>query len=74
MRVAALAYITGAFLLFSGCVATPNPQFSDCSNSCTEKQDACMVNASTAGDIANCNGSLEQCVAQCEQRFPRYLH
>ncbi len=72
MRAVALITITSAFL-FSGCVATPNPQFSNCANACTKKQDACMVNASTADQVSKCNATLDACVASCEKKFPRYL-
>lgn len=73
MRAVALITIAGAFL-FSGCVAMqPNPQFSSCANACTKKQDACMVNASTAEQIAACNATLDSCVAGCEKKFPRYI-
>lgn len=66
--------LMSAFVL-GGCVTTqPNPEFSSCSNSCTKKQDACMVNASTSNDIARCNAALDQCVAQCETKHPRYIN
>lgn len=61
-------------LVLSGCVSMkPNPAFSKCTNSCNNKQDACMVNASSAADISRCNSALDKCVAQCEAKFPRYI-
>lgn len=70
----ALMLLTGALVL-SGCVTMkPNPAFSNCANSCNNKQDACMVNASTAADISRCNAALDKCVAQCEAKYPRYIN
>lgn len=73
MKVLPVLLMSAFFL--GGCVTTqPNPEFSSCSNSCTKKQDACMVNASTSNDIARCNAALDQCVAQCETKHPRYIN
>lgn len=71
---AALLMGAGTVLL-AGCVATmqPNPEFRDCANSCSKRQDACMVGASTAADVSRCNSGLDSCVASCERRFPRYI-
>lgn len=62
-------------LVLSGCVSMkPNPAFSNCANNCNSKQDACMVNASSAADISRCNTALDKCVAQCEAKYPRYIN
>lgn len=72
MRIVLLV-LTGALMLV-GCVTMkPNPAYSNCVNSCNSKQDACMVNASSAADIARCNSTLDKCVTQCEAKHPRYL-
>jgi hypothetical protein len=61
-------------LLLSGCSPLkPNPKFSQCANACSSKQDACMVNASTARGIERCNTKLEKCTRPCESKYPRYL-
>lgn len=73
MRAVALITITSLFLL-SGCMSMQiNPEFRACANACTKKQDACMVNASTAEQVSRCNATLDACVAGCEKRFPRYI-
>ncbi len=65
--------LTGVLLL-SGCLPLqPNPKFSHCANACTTKQDACMVNASTAGEIQRCNSRLDACMQRCEKAHSRYL-
>ncbi len=62
-------------LLLQGCVAPqPNPQFRSCTNACSKRQDSCMVNATTAGEIDRCNSSQDACVAACEKKYPRYLN
>lgn len=76
MRRAVLALITGAYtVLLMGCAATlkSNPEFRDCANVCSKRQDACMVSASTAADVSRCNAGLDACVASCEKKFPRYI-
>lgn len=76
MRRTLVALMLGAgTLLQVGCVATlqPNPEFRDCANACTRRQDACMVGAATAADVSRCNAGLDACVASCEKRFPRYI-
>lgn len=61
-------------ILLMGCTPMkPNPEFRDCANGCTRRQDACMVGASTAAGVSKCNASLDACVAACERRFPRYV-
>lgn len=71
--VVLIAVACAAMLI--GCAATmkPNPEFRDCANACTKRQDACMVSASTAADIAKCNAALDACVSSCERKFPRYV-
>lgn len=65
--------LTGALFL-QGCdTMQPNPQFRNCANACSKKQDSCMIKATTADDIARCNSSQNSCVAACEQKFPRYI-
>jgi hypothetical protein len=60
--------------LLSGCMPPKvNPKFSDCANACTTKQDACMVNAGTAGEVQRCSNALDACVQRCEQKYSRYL-
>lgn len=76
MRRALVALMLGAgTMLLMGCAATlqPNPEFRDCANACTRRQDTCMVGASTAADVSRCNAGLDACVASCEKRFPRYI-
>lgn len=61
-------------LLLSGCAAPqPNPDFSRCANACATKQDTCMVNASKASDVEQCNNSIETCMTQCKKAHSRYL-
>lgn len=73
MRAVALIAVASV-LLMGGCVSVQtNPQFSNCANACTKKQDACMVNASTGDEVTRCNTSFDACVAACEKKFPRYL-
>lgn len=73
MRTAALITLAGA-VLFSGCVSVQtNPQFSKCANACTNRQDACMLNASTGDEVAKCNTTFDACVTSCEKKYPRYL-
>jgi len=60
--------------LMGGCVALqPNPEFRSCANSCTERQDKCMVSATTADEVSQCNATQDKCVQACESKFPRYL-
>jgi len=64
----------GCMLLFSGCMPLkPNPEFSRCANICSDKQDNCMVNSSTARGIERCNSKLEKCIRRCEGKHSRYL-
>jgi phosphoribosylcarboxyaminoimidazole (NCAIR) mutase len=70
--------IAGAGLcaaLLAGCAASmkPNPEFRQCANVCTKRQDACMVSAGSSAEVARCNAALDACVASCEQKFPRYI-
>lgn len=68
----AMAAVVG--MLLSGCMSPqPNPDFSHCANACATKQDTCMVNASTAGEIERCNTSLDTCMQKCEKAHSRYL-
>ena len=61
-------------LALSGCIPRkPNPEFSDCANACTTRQDRCMVNASTAKEIEQCNTRFDGCMLQCEATHSRYL-
>ena len=61
-------------LVLSGCVALkPNPKFSQCANSCSAKQDVCMVKISTAKEMGRCNLSLEKCMKRCNGKYTRYL-
>lgn len=72
-KLSVTAVFVGSLLL-SGCFPPkPNPEFSDCANACTTKQDACMVNASTAGEVQKCSARLDACVQQCEMKHSRYL-
>jgi hypothetical protein len=69
-----LLALAGAFCL-QGCVAPqPNPEFRSCANTCSKRQDDCMVNASTSGQIDRCNTSQNACVAACDKKYPRYLN
>ncbi|MGD8546898.1 MAG: hypothetical protein PVG13_08475 [Thiohalophilus sp.] len=74
MKKLSITAVLAGSLLLAGCFPPkPNPEFSDCANACTTKQDACMVNASTAGEVQQCNTRLDACVQQCEQKHSRYL-
>lgn len=74
MNKLSVMFVFAGSLLLSGCIPPKaNPKFSDCANSCTTKQDACMVNASTAGEVQQCNTRLDACVQLCEQKHSRYL-
>lgn len=65
--------LASAVMLASCAAPKPNPEFRECANACTKRQDACMVNAGTAADVSRCNAGLDACVASCEKKFPRYL-
>lgn len=68
----AMAVLAG--VLLSGCMSPqPNPEFSRCANACATQQDTCMVNASTAGEIEQCDTRMEACMAQCKKAHSRYL-
>lgn len=70
----ALPALLMTVFLMGGCAAMkPNPEFSSCSNKCTKKQDACMVNASTSDDVARCNAALDRCMTSCEAKYPRWI-
>lgn len=62
-------------LVLSGCISPPvaNPKFSSCVNICSNKQSACMLDASSGKQILACKTKQASCVSQCESRFPRYL-
>lgn len=68
-----LCVLASALLLASCAAPKPNPEFRECANACTKRQDACMVNAANATDVSRCNAGLDACVASCERKFPRYL-
>jgi len=74
MKILPMSAVLAGSLLLSGCFPPQvNPKFSDCANACTSKQDACMVNATTAGEVQRCNNTLDACVQRCEQKHSRYL-
>ncbi len=74
LKSAPALFALACALLLSACaVPKPNPEFRECANACTRRQDACMVNATTSADVSRCNAGLEACVASCEKRFPRYI-
>ena len=68
-----LCLLASALLLAACSAPKPNPEFRDCANACTKRQDACMVNAASSTDVAKCNTGLEACINSCERKFPRYL-
>jgi len=62
-------------ILLAGCSGMkPNPAFSTCSNHCTKKHDACMVNASNADQVARCGSGLDSCIEACEAKHPRWIN
>lgn len=71
--VLVLCLFASAFVL-AGCAAPkPNPEFRECANTCTKRQDACMINATNSTDVSRCNEGLNACIASCERKFPRFL-
>lgn len=72
--VVALMACAGALVL-TGCGTSmqANPEFRRCANSCTQRQDACMVAAGTTADVSRCNAGLDSCVSSCEKKYPRYI-
>lgn len=74
MKIILSVISLAGMLLLSGCMPLkPNPEFSRCANICSNKQDACMVNASTAKGIERCNSKLDKCTNRCEGKYSRYL-
>jgi len=74
MKTRTLCAVVAATLMLTACMQVKeNPKFNACANSCSSHQNNCMVNAGTAGEIEKCGNALDQCVAKCEKRFPRYL-
>ena len=68
-----LCMLASALLLAACATPKPNPEFRECANACTRRQDACMVNATTSADVSRCHVGLDACVAGCERKFPRYM-
>lgn len=74
MKLRTLGAVVATTILLTGCVSMrENPKFNACADSCSNKQNSCMVNASSANDVEKCGKALDSCVAACEKRFPRYL-
>lgn len=70
----ALPVLLIALFLTGGCSnMKANPDFSQCSNRCTKQQDACMINAGTADQVARCGTGLDNCVEACEAKHPRWI-
>jgi uncharacterized lipoprotein YajG len=74
MKPSYVLFTFASVVMLASCAAPkPNPEFRECANACTKRQDACMVSASTSADVSRCNTGLDACVASCERKFPRYL-
>jgi len=71
--IKALIFIASTLVLH-GCVSMQsNPEFRNCANTCTKKQDECMVDATTSKAVASCNSAMDSCIARCEKKYPRYI-
>lgn len=74
MNIRMLCAAAATSFLLAACVPMKeNPEFNTCADACSKKQNSCMVNAGTARDIDKCSEAINQCVAACEKRHPRYL-
>ena len=74
MRILIVSLAALAAVSFGACSGlVQNPEFAACMDECANKQNACVLNATSAKEIEECNASQEQCVKTCQADHKRYI-
>jgi hypothetical protein len=74
MRAVGILILGGFVLLLLGACAPMqrNPERQACIRRCTEDRNACLLNASTAEQVKDCDAQSGQCTAPC-RNLPEYV-
>lgn len=74
MRILIVSLAALASVWFAACSRlVNNPEFIECVNACTKKQNICMLEATTGEQVEECNAPQEQCVKTCRAEHERYI-
>ncbi|HBS05794.1 MAG TPA: hypothetical protein DEA96_12560 [Leptospiraceae bacterium] len=47
-----------------------NPDLGPCKVDCVEKQNECMLQATSSPEIDHCKEALAKCILRCEREYP----
>ena len=74
MRILIVSLAALAAVSFGACSGlVRNPEFAECMNACAKEQNICVLNATSAKQIEECNARQEQCVKTCQAEHKRYI-